>query len=565
MQKRLLLSLLIFAFAPMLSLFAQQAEVVKGELLIRLHDDADAASMQSRLAQAAFDLKLKRQLSPSMQIWQISFDEDKTDRRQIAEALWADPAVTVVQDNHVIKHRLVPNDALYGSQWQYNNSGVNGGIPGADIKAEQAWDITTGGLSPEGDSIVVAVIDDGVEPTHPDMMPNLWVNRHDTAGNGIDDDGNGYIDDHLGWNAYDSNDDIAGGLFGGWHGTPVAGIVGAKGNDSVGVTGVNWDVKLMIVVGGGQESDAIAAYSYILETRKLYNNTNGQMGAYVVSTNASWGVDFGMASAAPLWCAMYDSLGAAGVLNAGATANANTNVDTQGDLPTQCPSDFLIAVTNTDRTDTKVNQAGYGTNSIDLGAPGEGAFTVSTGGGHSGFGGTSGATPHVAGAIGLLYSAPCLELSQLAKSNPDSAAKLVRQFILEGTDSLASLNGITVTGGRLNLYKALLNLQAWCTLDASEEAFEQLDENSTRIFSIYPHPAAEYTQVQLFSPKATPQVLRIYNLVGQEVWSRDLGMVKSGFSEERIELSNFRAGMYVMEIRNPETGNAHSTRLVVTR
>src|SRR5690606_36199811 len=142
---------------------------------------------------------------------------------------------------------------------------------------------------------------------------------HEIPNNGIDDDGNGYVDDFLGWDADAADDDITGGTFGGGHGTPVAGIVGAKGNNGIGVTGVNWNVKLMIVVGGGNEAQAIAAYSYPLSLRKLYNQTGGQRGAFVVSTNASWGIDFTQASTAPLWCAMYDTLGAYGILNAGAT------------------------------------------------------------------------------------------------------------------------------------------------------------------------------------------------------------------------------------------------------
>src|SRR5690606_27888318 len=143
----------------------------------------------------------------------------------------------------------------------------------------------------DGDTIVVAIIDDGINPNHPDIQGNLWNNRHEIAGNGIDDDLNGYVDDVLGWNTYSTpmNDNITGGSWGGGHGTPVAGIVGAKGDNNVGVAGVNWNVKLMIIVGGGDQADALTAYGYVLASRKQYNETNGEKGAFIVSTNASWG------------------------------------------------------------------------------------------------------------------------------------------------------------------------------------------------------------------------------------------------------------------------------------
>jgi serine protease len=228
----------------------------------------------------------------------------------------------------------------------------------------------------------------------------------------------------------------------------------------------------MTVVGGGNEADAIAAYDYPLTLRKKYNQSGGQYGAFVVCTNASWGVDNTTAASAPLWCAMYDSLGSCGILNAGATINSNTNVDIVGDLPTSCPSDFLIAVTNTDNSDQKIANAGYGLQSIDLAAPGEGAFTVSTPNTYGAFNGTSAATPHVAGAIALLYSAPCMQLAYRAKADPVGTALLVKDFILRGVDTLAALQGITSSGGRLNIYKSmLLATQTSCLLTGCYQPF----------------------------------------------------------------------------------------------
>jgi hypothetical protein len=194
--------------------------------------------------------------------------------------------------------------------------------------------------------------------------------------------------------------------------------------------------------------------------RQRYNETNGEEGAFVVATNSSWGIDFGQPEDSPLWCAYYDTLGVYGILNCGATINGNQNVDVVGDLPTACGSDYMISVTNMNHFDQKVTSAGYGSETIDLGAFGQGTWNVQAGGGYGGFGGTSGATPHVAGTIGLIYSLPCPGLIELANENPQAAADLVREAIFETVEPNASLEGITVTGGRLNVKQVMQYMAA---------------------------------------------------------------------------------------------------------
>lgn len=465
----LALSLFLLS-GPVSKAQSKEPVFVQGELLVRLMEDRTPQALQADLGRIdgmSTQLKATTQLSRYMNIWLLKFDENIISEKRMLQEVWLHSDVQTVQYNHLLSPRIVPNDPNFSSQWQYVNNGGNGGVVDADIDADSAWNITTGGLTPMGDTIVVCIIDDGIDLNHPDFGNNIWVNHNEIPNNNIDDDGNGYVDDYQGWDADNGGDNITGG----GHGTPVAGIVGAKGNNGIGVTGVNWDVKLMIVQGGGNEAQAIAAYSYALENRRLYNQTNGQKGAFVVSTNASWGIDYGQPSQAPLWCAMYDTLGAYGILSAGATINGNENVDQVGDLPTACPSDFLIAVTNTRRNDNKETQAGYGSVTIDLGAPGSGTYTPQRGGGYGGFGGTSGATPHVAGTIAMLYSAPCSSFAVLSKQNPKVAAALAKQYILDGIDPNASLSGITVTGGRLNLHKALLEAINDCSSNSCYKAF----------------------------------------------------------------------------------------------
>lgn len=421
---------------------------------------------------------VKKKVSEPMHVWLLGFDGNAIADKQFLNAVKTNSAVSVAQFNHYIQNRAtVPNDSQFGQQWQYVNTGQNGGTVDADIDADEAWDVTTGGLTALGDTIVVCVVDDGIDVNHSDFGNNMWINHAEIPNNNIDDDNNGYVDDYLGWNADDDNDDITGGFFGGGHGTPVAGIMGAKGNNGNGVTGVNWDVKLMIVVGGGNEAQAVEAYTYPLVMRKRYNQSGGTEGAFVVVTNSSWGINNGQPSNAPLWCAMYDSLGAAGVLSAGATANANFDIDVTGDLPTACPSDYLISVTNTSRNDIKLTQAGYGLTTIDLGAPGQDTYTPQEGGGYGNFGGTSGATPHVAGTVGLLYSAPCYSFAVMAHADPAGAALAVKNYIMDGVDPNASLDNITVTGGRLNTFGALTGLLNNCATGGCVEPFSLTASN----------------------------------------------------------------------------------------
>ena len=241
----------------------------------------------------------------------------------------------------------------FSSQWSKHNTGQNGGTPDADIDAPEAWDITTGGVNALGDTIVVAVVDGGMMLTHTDLVPNLWTNYNEIPGNNIDDDNNGYIDDIHGWDAYSSDGSIPSD----GHGTHVGGIIGAKGNNGSMVTGVNWDVKIMAIAGSSSNtSTVLEAYGYALDQRAMYDSTNGALGAFVVATNSSFGIDFADCNSGNyiLWNDMYDAMGEYGILSAAATMNNNSNVDNTGDVPTGCVSDYMIAVTNTTRNDVKI-------------------------------------------------------------------------------------------------------------------------------------------------------------------------------------------------------------------
>lgn len=462
-QNIITLLILVLTFSTF-SLWSQQLNHVQGEVLVMLDDKTNVREWALKYESfngKTSEFTIHKRLSVPMNIWSFKFDFAHIDEQKLLNAIWEDPAVKITQFNHFITMRsTIPNDPQFDQQWQYINTGQDGGTVGADIDMDLAWDITTGGVTALGDTIVVCVIDSGIDLNHEDFGSNLWQNHSEIPGNGIDDDNNGYVDDYNGWHPNSNSDNVnpSGG-----HGTSVAGIVGAKGNNEIGVSGVSWDVKLMIVKNGSlNEASVIETYSYPLTQRKIYNETNGAEGAFVVATNASWGINNGQPSESPLWCAFYDTLGYYGILSCGATANANFDIDAVGDLPTACPSDYLIAVTNMNRDDEKVTGAGYGLTTIDLGAFGAETWTTGGGGGYTSFGGTSGATPHVTGAIGLLYSVPCPAFASLAKSAPSAAAELIKQVILDGTDHNVSLVNITTTEGRLNVYNSILLLLDNC-------------------------------------------------------------------------------------------------------
>jgi hypothetical protein len=458
---------------PMILLFAQAEDkdtYVPGEVMIQFEAGAKPANLSKNYRELG--VENLRLLSDDMNIYLYQYDQSKIADSEILSRLRQDPSVKAVQFNHYVKYRhavteayidnirefvgasmeAVPNDPRFNEQWALRNTGQSGGVAGADIKATQAWDITKGGVTALGDTIVVAIME-GMQLDHPDL--DYWINWGEIPGNGIDDDGNGYIDDVRGWNAATNNGNIATSS----HGTHVAGIAGAKGNNGVGVAGVNWFVKTMPVLALStslNEATVVAAYGYVLKMRKLYNQTNGQKGAFIVTTNASFGVDNGQPANYPLWCAIYDSMGVQGILSCGATANANWNIDITGDIPTACPSPYMVAVTNTTSSDLKNSGAAYGLTTIDLGAPGTSILSTESGSTYSLKTGTSMATPTVAGGIALVFAGANAGLMQAYKQNPAQGALILRDFIFNNVDPLPDLAGKTVTGGRLNVYKALL-------------------------------------------------------------------------------------------------------------
>lgn len=414
-----------------------QLTYVPGDVLVMLKARATAKTIADDLQLIdgkPTHLQVISEVSAPMRTWLLHYDNAEIPQERMLRAMRAHPGVAIAQSNHITHDRAIPNDTQYGQQWQHQN-----------IHSEGAWDITTGGVTATGDTIVVCIVENADLP-HPDLIGNAWYNFHEIPNNGIDDDGNGYIDDFRGWDITSLTDNA----YGGSHGTEVAGMIGAKGNNGSQVAGANWNVKLMVVKRSSiTESSVIQAYTYPLVMRRAYNSSGGVQGAFVVATNASWGIDNANPADYPLWCAVYDTLGTAGVLNCGATANNAVDIDVVGDMPTGCSSDFMISVTATDISDNRTFSA-WGLTTIDVGAPGANIFTTQIGGGTGSASGTSFASPLTAGVIGLLYSVPCASMMSLVHNDPAAGALYVRQALFSGVEQVGNLPGNTVTGGRIN-------------------------------------------------------------------------------------------------------------------
>ena len=311
------------------------------------------------------------------------------------------------------------------------------------------------------------------------------------------------------------------------------------------------------------ESQIANAYYYIRDLRQKYNETNGAEGAFVVVSNASFGIDKRFCDELPIWGAAYDALGEVGIINVTATTNGNdTDVDIEGDMPTTCPSDYLIAVTNTSRSDTKVDGAGIGSEHIDLGAPGGAANTgsVTLGSTNSydeSFGGTSSACPHVAGTIALLYSLDCSALADAAKAEPSLTALLMKKVILDATDPLISLQDKTVTGGRLNAFKSMELIHGFCQESEGDVAKALSDASdlgrytlANSLLNVYPNPASDILNIDFSIRDFGEVTLQMHHVSGAFIFEEKVDVQLFDQQKWTLDVSNLVSGTYILTIQN---------------
>jgi outer membrane protein assembly factor BamB/subtilisin family serine protease len=409
-----------------------------GRVLVKVRDTSLAAvadrSVALRQAEARVGVRQRKEFRHLRGQQLLELDPGVSVPEALAQ-LRATGLYEFVEPDYLRFAQAVPNDPRYGEQWSLNNSGQAAGTPDADIDAPEGWD-----RSSDASAITVAVIDSGVRLTHEDIVDNLWRNLGEIPGNGLDDDGNGYIDDVHGINsilprsqagAGNPSDDNG-------HGTHVAGIVGAVGNNGRGVAGVAWRVKIMALKflaadGRGSIGDGAECIDYAIA-----------QGAQVI--NASYGALSTGQSPSQTEIAAIQRARDAGIVFVAASGNDGLNLDVARTFPATYPVDNIIAVGNTTRLEDLAPSSNTGSGAVDLLAPGTEILSLSSSSDSSYvvLSGTSMAAPHVSGAVALARA-----------RFPGESYRQTINRVLRSVDPIPKYSGRVQTGGRLNLDRLL--------------------------------------------------------------------------------------------------------------
>lgn len=381
----------------------------------------DVVVSQDRRSDFKGDLELWN-LSPGLAIAQAVRD------------LQRDPTIEFVEPNWIYQHHATSNDLYYtnGSLWGMYGDGTSPSNPFGS-QAGEAWVNKT-----NCSSVYVGIIDEGMMFTHEDLAGNVWTNPYDPV-DGVDNDGNGYIDDIHGWDFAGNDNSVFDGKDA--HGTHVSGTVAAHGGNGKGVAGVCWQAQLISLKflgnAGGTTANAIKAVNYVTDLKTRH-------GLNIVATNNSWG---GGGYSIGLYNAI-ESAGVANILFVAAAGNSGVNVESSPQYPASYPSANIISVAAIDKSGNLASWSNYGSASVDLGAPGVSIWSTVPGkrgqSAYSSYSGTSMATPHVTGAAALY-----------AAAHPNTQAAAIKGAILSTVVPTGSLGGKTVTGGRLNISAAL--------------------------------------------------------------------------------------------------------------
>ena len=340
-------------------------------------------------------------------------------------------AIEYVEPDYQVSIAQTPDDPRFDELWGLNNDGQTGGTADADIDAVEAWDISTGSRD-----VVVGVIDTGIDYSHSDLASNMWVNSSEVPGDGIDNDGNGFVDDVHGINAITNSGDP---MDDEGHGTHVSGTIGASGNNATGVVGVNHEVslvgcKFLDAAGNGSTSDAIKCIDYMVGLKNA--------GVNLRVLNNSWG---GGGYSQALADAIASSE-AADLLFVAAAGNDTIDNDVNPHYPSNYENASVLSVASTDQTDNISWFSHYGLTSVDMGAPGSAILSTTPSESYASYSGTSMATPHVAGAAALVLSI-----------NPELNTQELKELLMSSGDANAALQGVTVAGTRLNVNQALID------------------------------------------------------------------------------------------------------------
>jgi len=395
-----------------------------GEVLVKIAPNASVDEISAMEQGAGIDETERLSTTRTGTIYRMHSRSRSTEA--LAAALQNNPQVLYAEPNYILHLDATPNDPFFGQLYGLKNTGQSiAGIPGtggSDIDAEAAWNVSTGSAS-----IVVGVVDTGIDYTHPDLAANVWSNPGGKGNAACAAGTHGY---NAITNTCDPRDDND-------HGTHVSGTIGAAGNNSVGVAGVNWTASIMGLkfldsFGGGFTDDAIAAIEFAVQAKID--------GVNVRVLSNSWG-------GGAFSKALLDEINKAGendILFVASAGNASSNSDVNPQYPAGYNTPNLIAVAATDNRDELASFSNYGANSVHLGAPGVNVFSTVRGSSYAFFSGTSMAAPHVSGVAALVLA-----------HTPGMTTAQVKSAILSNVDPIPSLTGKTITGGRLNAARAL--------------------------------------------------------------------------------------------------------------
>ncbi len=482
--------------------FAAAPEAVPGEFIVKLKDNVSVKSHINVLS-AELGSYIKDAI-PGQNIVVIKRPVFEI-QSNVMKSLAQNDLVEIVEPNYIYRISRTPNDPMLGQLWGMKNIGQKdsenkAGVAGVDIGAEKAWDITTGSRD-----VVVAVIDTGVNYNHPDLKDNVWVNEAEARGlKGVDDDGNGIIDDIHGASFVTASSPTGDPMDDHGHGSHCSGTIGARGDDGKGLVGVAWNTRIMGVKflskdGSGSLDGALKAIDYA-----------SSMGAKVLSN--SWG---GGGYSETLKQAIERS-NAKDALFVAAAGNESNNNDSNPTYPATYDVPNVLSVAAIDNRGQIASFSNYGKTKVHVGAPGVNIMSSITGTGYDSWSGTSMATPHVSGMAVLL-----------ASNEPNLTGVEMKQRIIATAQPIAGLRGKVRSGGLANAYAMLTNTMAppdandpanWQSMNVSVSSAHPYKDGSKEQFEVKV-PGAK--QVSLFFSKFDTErdfdKVEIYDSKGKKV------------------------------------------------
>jgi subtilisin family serine protease len=412
---------LILALAATSAVALEDGTYVPDRLLVKFANGVEEDARLGIHARFGGEVLKNFRLDADLQL--VGFPEG-TDLEALMVQYRSFSEIRYVEPDLVYHLQVVPDDSRFGDLWGMHNTGQSGGQFDFDIDAPEGWDINT-----DASAIVIGSIDTGVDPNHEDLAANMWVNPGEIAGNGVDDDNNGYVDDIDGWdflgNDPDAQDDNS-------HGSHTMGTSAAVGNNGIGVAGAAWSAQIMRLkicnqLGSCNPSAAVEATDYATENgARLTSNSWGGGGYSQAMKDA------------------IDRANAAGVLYIAAAGNNGRNTDSSPFYPAGYDSPNIISVASVTRFGSRSSFSNYGATSVDLGAPGSDILSTNPNNGYGYKSGTSMACPHVSGVV-----------ANVMGFNPTLGHLEYKDIIMQSVAPAESMAGITVTGGVLNLKGAL--------------------------------------------------------------------------------------------------------------